>query len=370
MMGNTLGCKPLSDGSDGEAMMVRVDVQPLLSILLPVRNAEENLNACLESLAAQTLQEWECWIVDDRSIDASAAIASAWAARDGRFRLRRTPEPGGIVAALETARAAARAPLLARQDADDRSLPQWLERQLRAIQADPALAVLGCLTCAATPPTEGMRRYLAWIEACTDSARCAREIWVESPIVHPTAVIRADRLESVGGYRESDWPEDYDLWLRLHRAGERLAAVPEALYEWNDPPDRLSRTDARYMPGAFLRCKVHHLRRWLAERGAGDRALVVWGAGRDGKRFARAWERELRFPGPAGAEIAAFVDIDPKKIGRTRRGRPIDRFEEARARVPGAFFVAAVGTAGAREIIRAELEASGLEEERDFVCAH
>lgn len=350
-------------------MMVLVVPEPVLSILLPVRNAERTLDACIDSLASQTLADWECLIADDRSTDRSREIAAAWAVRDPRFRILRTPEPGGIVPALEVARRTARAPLLARQDADDRSLPERLERQVSAIDRDPKLAALGCRTCAVIGATDGMRRYLEWIASCTESQRCTREIWVEAPLVHPTVVMRADLVAAVGGYRACNWPEDYDLWLRLHRAGARLASIPEALYEWNDPPDRLSRTDPRYAAEAFLRCKIHHLRRWISETGAGERAIVVWGAGRDGKRFARAWEEEMRLPGPRVGEIAAFVDIDPKKIGRTRRGRPIDGFDETRKRMPGAFYIAAVGAAGAREIIRGALEAAGMEEERDFVCA-
>ncbi|MBD3162445.1 MAG: glycosyltransferase [Candidatus Eisenbacteria bacterium] len=348
----------------------RVDPSsPEISILLPIRDAADTLDDCLASLVSQTFGDWECLAVDDGSGDATAAILRRWAKRDGRIRPLTAPGPGGIVVALEEARRHARAGFLARQDADDRSLPRRLEEQRHALRAAPALAVLGCRTTDDGPIQPGMRRYLDWLGTCTDPDRCAREIWIESPIAHPTAMIRAPWLERVGGYRERGWPEDYDLWLRIHRAGGGIASLPEVHYVWRDRPGRLSRRDPRYGPDAFLRCRVHHLRRRLAERGL-DRPLIVWGAGRDGRRLARAWEEERLRPGPAARPIEGFIDIDPRKIGRTRRGVAVRSFEESREVVPDAFLLVAVGVAGAREEIRSSLREAGLREEDDFFCLH
>lgn len=343
---------------------------PAISILLPVRDAAATLDACLASLHAQTETDWECLAVDDRSNDASREILEDWARRDERFRVLEAPHPGGIVASLEHGRARARAPLLARQDADDESLPARLARQrARMGSAGESLAVLGCGIYAPGPLTGGMRRYLDWLSACIEPDTCAREIWIESPLAHPTALMRSEWIARVGGYQAHPWPEDYDLWLRLHRAGGEIANLPEALYTWNDPPGRLSRRDPRYRPEAFRRCRLHHLRRWLAER-AIQRPLIVWGAGRDGRLLARAWREECLQAGPPASAIVAFVDIDPRKLGRTRAGRPILDWALARAAHPGAFVVSAVGVAGAREQIREALTGAGLVEGQDFVCCH
>ncbi len=438
--------------SSGRCYDRSVHDQPLVSVLLPVRDAEETLGACLESLADQSFREWECLAVDDHSTDRSREILDSWAARDRRILVVDPPEPGGIVGALEAARLCARGTILARQDADDRSLPSRLAMQVEALGGDPTLAVAGCLTRTPGALSDGMLRYLEWMARCIDPPTCAREIWIESPIAHPTAMMRASALEEVGGYRDLGWPEDYDLWFRFHRAGWGIANLPHVLYEWTDHPGRLSRRDPRYAPEAFLRCRMHHLRRWFAERGIA-RPMVVWGAGRDGRRLARAWEVERglapiadvwegeramvgagetresderavvpagetregdgtpvpagetwegdgtpvpageiregddRAPVPAGKtraddeahveagtsqapEIAAFVDIDPRKIGRHRRGRPILDPESARRAFPGAFYLAAVGVPGARELIRATFREWGMTEGADFLCVH
>src|SRR5687768_4094142 len=97
---------------------------PAVSFLIPVRNAAATLDEALASVALQTFGDWEAILVDDGSTDSSAALLEDWTRRDSRFRLLRQPEPLGIVAALNRALEAAAAPVLARMDADDVSLPQ------------------------------------------------------------------------------------------------------------------------------------------------------------------------------------------------------------------------------------------------------
>ena len=104
---------------------------PAVSVLLPVRDAASTLAACLDSLAAQTLADHEVVAVDDGSMDGSGERLGARAAADPRVRVFRTP-PRGLVPALTLALAEARAPLVARMDADDVAHPPRLEAQVQA----------------------------------------------------------------------------------------------------------------------------------------------------------------------------------------------------------------------------------------------
>lgn len=328
-----------------------------VSILLPSRNAAAHLPSAIASLRAQTYTAWEIIAVDDGSVDATPDILRKWAGRDARVQV---VEPGrvGLIHALTLAADRASGELLARMDADDIAHPDRIRQQVELLDARPDLAAVGtrvrCFPRAAV--RAGTARYERWINHLVSPDRIARDIFVECPIPHPTLMMRRADYEAVGGYRDEGWPEDYDLVLRLWRAGRRLGKVPRRLLAWRERPDRTSRTDARYSRTAFLQCRLEHLLPTLAR----DRPLVVAGAGPTGKAFARAAIAR-------GAEVAAFVDVDPRKIGQIVHGAEVVAPERIRE-FAGAFGVAAVAGAAARAEIRRRFRAAGWLELRDF-CA-
>ncbi|MEM7414529.1 MAG: glycosyltransferase [Gemmatimonadota bacterium] len=343
------------------------DSHPTVSVLMPVRDAGEHLYEAMSSLVSQSLGNIEVVCVDDGSTDGSGARLDEWAARDARIRVEHQAARG-IVSALERARALARAPLLARMDADDVAEPARLERQLRYLEEETELAGCGCHVryFPASIVRDGARRYEAWLNSLVDAESVAEARFVECPLAHPTFMVWSDALDDVGGYADGPWPEDYDLVLRLFAGGHRLGVVPEVLHHWREHGERLSRTDARYAPDAFLACKVHHLRETLLPPG---RPVIVWGAGPIGKRWSKALSR-------AGANVVAFVDVDPKKVGQTIHDAPVldgsawpeeamDALQRRSDEPP--LHLAAVGQPGARERIRGVLESAGARPLRDFV---
>jgi glycosyltransferase involved in cell wall biosynthesis len=333
---------------------------PRVSVLLPARDAVSTIGGALDSLRRQTHEEYELVLVDDGSMDGTVELARTALGTDARLRV--VPSPGrGIVAALRAGLEACRGELVARMDADDLCDPRRLERQAAFLDDNPEIDIASCLVeCfPAEELGEGWRRYERWLNGLVTHDQIEREIFVESPLAHPSVMFRAGPIRALGGYREVDWPEDYDLWLRASRARLRFGKVPEVLLRWRDHGARLSRRDPRYSEESFLRCKAHHLARGpLAER----RAVVVWGAGPIGRRLARLLDGE-------GISIEAFVDIDPRKIGRRLAGAPVFpplAIPELRARP----ILAAVGARGARDLIRERLVALGLREgdPAGFLC--
>lgn len=330
---------------------------PPISVLLPVRDGERHLIEAASSIEAQTEVDFEVLAVDDGSEDATPDILADWARRDGRVRVFRQ-KAAGIVRALERARAVARGRYLVRMDADDVSEPGRLAAQRALLESDVDVALCGCRVryFPEALVQDGARRYEAWLNGSVDHDAIAREIFVECPLAHPTFFMRADAVAAVGGYRDPAWPEDYDLVLRLWRAGRRFAKVPEVLLRWREAPDRLSRSDPRYGPEAFRMCKAHHLTRTLL---VGRSRVLVWGAGPVGKAFSRSLRR-------VGVEVSAFVEVDPGKIGQEIHGAPVldtDRGLSER----GALHLCAVGQPGARETLRELLKGADLEEMEDFV---
>jgi glycosyltransferase involved in cell wall biosynthesis len=330
--------------------------RPVVSVLLPVRDARDTLSECLDSLAAQTLVDHEVVAVDDGSSDGSGEMLEQRARSDPRLRVRRTAARG-LVPALNEALEAATASLVARMDADDVADPRRLSLQAARLEGDTRTDVLGCRVVLLGARTEGLRPYVDWQNSLLTHEAMARDRFVESPLVHPSVMLRTGRLRSLGGWRDFDGPEDYELWLRAFAAGWRFAKLGEPLLQWRDRPRRLTRTDPRYAPARFQRCKLEAL---LAGPLAVDRGVVIWGAGRLGK----GWARALR---DAGRGVRAFVEVDPRKIGRALRGAPVVPVGEA-ASFAGSLHLAAVGQRGARARIRAAVVALGLEEERDLIA--
>lgn len=311
---------------------------------MPIFNAAATLDSALSSIVTQTKPNWELLAVDDGSTDETPRILRDWAERDRRIRVLRR-DHAGIAIALNAGLEAAKAPRIARMDADDIAAPQRLEKQWEFLDANPATGVAGSLVTFGGNPEKsaGYAAHVEWINRLIDPDDISFHRFVEAPLAHPSVMFRADLAYRFGNYRDGPFPEDYELWLRWMDAGVRFGKVPESLLVWNDPPDRLSRIHERYSAEAFYRVKSRYLARWLARHNPHHPRVVVFGSG-------RVTRRRIEMLGGHGVEVVAYVDIDPKKIGRQHNGVPVIGVEKVLP--PGNYFALAyVAKRGARELI-------------------
>jgi hypothetical protein len=200
-----------------------------VSVVLPVWNGERFLVEAVESVLAQTLEGIELLLVDDGSTDATADIARGFAARDERVRLIETKRRG-IAHALNAGIATARAPYVARMDADDICHPERLQKQVAHLDAHPDCVAVG----SAIEVIDETGEHVGTRTFPEDHASIARTLingrW--TAIAHPTVVARRDVLVSIGCYRAHTVPsEDLDLWFRLSRVG-KLANIRERLLRY------------------------------------------------------------------------------------------------------------------------------------------
>lgn len=327
----------------------------MISVLLPCRDAAPYLEACIDSLSSQTLTDFEVLAIDDASTDGTRAMLDRWARADGRVHVHAGGH--GLVPSLREALSLARGRFIARMDADDEALPTRFEAQFAWLADHPEASACGTGV-ALFPESElgsGYRRYERWINGLSSIADVERDLLVECPVAHPTLMARASAMQAVGGYRDMGWPEDYDLVLRLHAAGMHIGNVPELLLRWRVTPGRFSLRSTVYSPASFRRCKVHFLVESLLPAG---RPVVVWGAGRVGKPFARALlERGIR--------PVALIDLDPRKIGQEIHGAPVIRPGQLRS-IEDSYVLGAVGSPGARAEIRSALRVMGRIELDDY----
>lgn len=284
-----------------------------MSVVVPVYNAAATLASAIESTLAQSFEAFELILIDDGSTDDSASIARQYARRDRRIRTIRAGRRG-LVGALNLGCKSALAPYIARMDADDLMLPRRLERQWQTMQADPQLAVLGCQVEAFPQQhiSDGLARYLTWQNQCVTAFDIGAQMYRESPLSHPSVMMRRSLLNAIGLYRDGGFPEDYELWLRMHAAGYKLGKLDTVLLKWREHPQRATHTDDRYSDQAFSEIRATYLVQdpRLAE------PWVVWGAGR---RTRQRLMPLLQRIGPP----AAWIDVDRKKIGQKADDAPI-----------------------------------------------
>jgi glycosyltransferase involved in cell wall biosynthesis len=303
---------------------------PLVSVVMPVCNGAATVGRAVAGIRAQTLADWELIAIDDGSTDDTRELLYSLARQEPRIRVVPRPHEG-VVAALNAGLVVARGPLVARMDADDEAHPERLAEQAAFLRAENnrGLGLVGCLVefGGDRQASAGYALHVDWINSLVSPEALALNRFVEAPLAHPSVMFRRELLERFGGYRAGDFPEDYELWLRWLDAGVRMAKVPRPLLRWNDPPSRLSRTDARYSPDAFFRVKAG----WIARevrRSARGRPVYVWGAGRPTRKRAAHLETH-------GLRLAGYIDVDAKKttpalggvgrpvlgVARCRRGR-------------------------------------------------
>ena len=336
---------------------------PLVTVIMPCYNAGRTVARAIKSIQSQTFRDWELIVINDGSTDKSGNIVKELAKTDPRIHLHNRPHQG-VVGASNYGLFHAKGAMIARMDADDVSRPQRLERQVEALVSDPSLGAVSCLVhFAGNPETAGgYAHHVEWANRCITPEQIALNRFIDLPVPHPTLMFRRDLIEKCGPYNDNDFPEDYEWVLRWISKGISVGKIEDVLFDWHDPPSRLSRNDPRYDMAAFHACKAPYLAQAIAQSGCADRQLWIAGAGRPARKCARPLEQSWK---PA----SGYIDIDPKKIGRIISGCPVVHLDNL-PRKADAVIVSYVGTRGARDVIRKNLRARGRVEGEDFWIAN
>ncbi len=196
---------------------------PLLSVVMPVHNALPYLDESIKSILGQTFRDFEFVILDDASNDGSFEALSEWAKKDNRIRLHRSERNLGLSGSSNLVVRLARAPLIARMDADDVSCPDRLVRQWEVMQSLPDVALVGTLCDGIDAAGRRVRPRDRW--------RLIRRSEFP-PFPHGSVMFRRAVFDEVGGYNEEYVSaEDQELFLRIAR-GKRVVVLPDALYHY------------------------------------------------------------------------------------------------------------------------------------------
>ena len=202
---------------------MNLTANPLISVVMPVHNALPFLDESINSILEQTLSDFEFVILDDASTDGSVELLRQWSLRDKRIHLYESKERLGLSGSSNAVTSKARAPMVARMDADDIAHPERLRRQWNIIEGRPDVAVIGTLCNGIDARGREVRPRDRW-------RLVRRSVYV--PFPHGSAMFRREVFDQVGGYNEaSDGGEDQDLFSRMAARG-RVLTLPDVLYSY------------------------------------------------------------------------------------------------------------------------------------------
>jgi glycosyltransferase involved in cell wall biosynthesis len=201
---------------------------PLISVCMPVHNAERYVCEAVESILAQTIGNFELLGLDDGSTDCSLRILQRLAELDPRIRLISRPNKG-LVTSLNELVDGARGGFLARMDADDIAMPERFEKQVDYLRTHPECAVVGCRVWETDADGDPVTEY----PTLSDHEEIdAFHVRLRGPaLLDPSVMMRRAAVQAIGGYRNFAVSEEIDLYLRLAEQW-RLGRVPDHLLKY------------------------------------------------------------------------------------------------------------------------------------------
>ncbi len=247
-----------------------------------MRNAMPYLNECIDSIKNQSLLNWELVVVNDHSTDNSLEVMKNYALNDERIRVFNATGKG-IIEALQQAYEHTSGQFITRMDADDIMPPNKLKLFREKLYHLPQVVVTGKIKYIGENLREGYLKYEAWMNGLMKKHSHYQEIYRECVVPSPAWMIERELFESVGGFSEHTYPEDYDLTLRFYEHKVPIVAVQEVVHIWRDYQERTSRNDPHYAFNAFEELKTRYFLKIDYQK---DKTLVLWGGGKKGKNIA------------------------------------------------------------------------------------
>lgn len=228
-----------------------------ISVLMGIYNCADTLPDAIECILAQTITDWQLILCDDGSSDRTYQIAADYCERyPDKIVLLKNEKNMGLNYTLNHCLAHATGEFIARMDGDDLCSADRFEKELRALEENPEMAVVSTeMTYFDETGTWGR---------CHVSARPEKKDFLRgTPFCHAPCMARREIINSIGGY--TDDPkylrvEDYDLWVKLYAAGHRGMNLQEPLYQMRDDRNAFARRKLKYRVNeARVICKAVRL---------------------------------------------------------------------------------------------------------------
>ena len=211
--------------------MINRENTPLVSIILPMFNAESTITECLDSIVGQTYRNFEIIVIDDGSTDNSADIVKNY--NDSRIKLYRYKHD--YIGNLNRAFSHCSGKYLARMDADDKMLPTRLEKQVAVLENNPDVSIccsMMKILGKESPNNFGHNGIYTYLKVALLRGNF---------LLHPTIMMRRELLDLGIKYKKSYiYAEDYKLWTELALMDVTFYNIPEPLVEYRLSDNQVS----------------------------------------------------------------------------------------------------------------------------------
>lgn len=198
-----------------------------ITVIMSVKNNEDTITLAMDSVFAQTYQNFKMIVVDDNSTDKTPDILSAYKAQHTNLTVITNDQSLGLAKNLNTMLEMSDTPYIARMDGDDICALTRFEKQIHFLDNNPDIDILG--TCADIIDETGrIKDTMQWP---TDDAAIKKAIWC-NPMIHPSIMMRREKILSIGGYPQYPRRQDYALWFKAMRAGLKFHNLPESLMQY------------------------------------------------------------------------------------------------------------------------------------------
>ncbi len=219
---------------------------PQVTVLLPVFNASLYLREAVDSILDQTFKHFELLIINDGSKDDSAAILSSYT--DSRIRIINHDKNKGLIKTLNEGLQIAKGKYIIRMDADDVSVHNRIEMQVKFMEANTDIVLAG-----------------AWFKDIDGKIKVAKtptkyealksQLFFSCALAHPTIIIRKNIFIENNLFYNSEFPhaEDYELWVRVSRLF-KVANIPEVLLNYRFHEGQVSKEHNKTQRDSMHRC--------------------------------------------------------------------------------------------------------------------
>lgn len=292
--------------------------QPLVSIIMAVKDTAPYLHDCIDSIINQTYQNWELIAVNDHSSDETPTILKTYSEQDSRVRYFDSDKPK-LIPTLQVAYDQVRGELINRMDSDDRMPLDKIEVLVREwLKYGKGTVIAGGTEHFVDEGEvgDGFLKYERWLNEVARTNTHYQEIYKECVIPSHCWIIHKDDFDAVDAFNPLIYPEDYDLCFRFYRHGLTVVGIDKILHFWRDRSNRISRTWDEYKDNRYFDLKLRFFYELDRDR---TRPLVLWGAGRNGKDMARLLQ--------SYDDTFHWVCDNENKIGRDIYGVILEHFD-------------------------------------------